>query len=136
MGNLFLRSKRLILIVGGIAALAGGPAATVATALPDDGGASSYDCKAGKAWFDQRVGDYNRLKDSNPSAAAAAKKDAQYEKDQATRAGCDTSGWTVPLVLGSTSFYVPPSGTYGALPSPGPSGSTTAVAPSRSMIAP
>ena len=139
MGNLVHRSKRFLLTLAGVAVLAGGPAAVVASAVPNDGGTSGYDCANGKRWFDQRVADYKALKDSNPSAAAIAKRDAQYEKDAATKAGCDTSGWTVPLVRTSSGDYGIVTGTYGALPTAGGGstvGSVTGAAPSGRVLAP
>jgi len=59
-------------------------------------GSGSYDCAAGKTWFDTRVGDYEKLKDTNGPAAGDAKKDAENEKTRAKEAGCDVSTWKVP----------------------------------------
>jgi len=69
--------------------------APVASAEPNKG-SGSYDCAAGKTWFDTRVGDYNKLKGSNEAAAGDAKKDAENEKTRAKEAGCDVSNWKVP----------------------------------------
>jgi hypothetical protein len=123
MGILFHRFKRFMLIVSGIAALAGA-SAPIASAMINTGQPYSYDCAAGKAWFDQRVSDYLRLKDSNPPAAADARQDAQNEKDRATAAGCDTAGWIVPFMVPSQP-QSPVLGGYLAPPVPGPTSTTT-----------
>jgi hypothetical protein len=128
MSDLYRRSKRIILIIGGIAALAGGPAATIASAEPSDGSGYSYDYTAAKKWFDQRVSDYNSLKDTNPPAAADAKKDAQFTKGQATEAGCDTSGWVVPFVITSNPYLTPVTVGYAAQPPARTGGTTTSTA--------
>jgi hypothetical protein len=115
---MFHHTKRLILIVVGIAALAGGPTAVIASAQSNDGGSFSYDCAGGKAWFDQRVADYNNLKGTNPKAAEDARNDAKNEKARATAGGCDTSNWIVPFVITSSGPYHPASSGYVAPPSP------------------
>jgi hypothetical protein len=108
MGHLIQRSKRIILILGGVAALAGGPAVSIAAAATNNGGGSGYDCANGKTWFDQRVKDYNAdVAAGNTAAAGDAKRDAQAEKDRAQAAGCDTSTWTVPTIIIGTRFYLP-----------------------------
>lgn len=69
----------------------------VATAKPNDGVSTlSYDCKTAKAWFDESVKAYNKYKGKNQTAADKALTDAKYEKEVATKAGCDTSDWDVP----------------------------------------
>jgi hypothetical protein len=112
MDILLHHTKRVILVLLGVVALAGGPAALAAHAEGNGSGSgsgsSSYDCAGGKKWFDERVGDYNKLKDSHPNAAADALKDAKAEKERAGKEGCNTSGWALPLTTGQ-SGYVPPS---------------------------
>jgi hypothetical protein len=119
MRTLFHRCQRFMLILTGIAAFAGA-SAPIASAMINTG-SYSYDCATGKSWFDQRVSDYYKLRDSNPAAAADAKRDAQAEKDRATAAGCDTSTWIVPFVV-SSQPQSPVLGGYIAPPVPGPSG--------------
>lgn len=124
MGILFHRAKRLVLIVVGTAALAGGPVASVASAQPKDAGAG-YDCEVAKNWFDQRMSDYYKyFFEGHLMAAAQARQDAMYEKGVATQAGCDTSGWIVYLVISTNpNPYSPPSGTS-TLPTADGSGTT------------
>jgi len=110
MGHLIQRSKRIILILGGVAALAGGPAVSIAAAATNNGGGSGsgYDCALAAGEFDLVVWEYqDAVKSGDGAAAAILKLNAIQWKLDATDAGCDTSTWTVPTIIIGTRFHLP-----------------------------
>jgi hypothetical protein len=133
--------RRLILVIVGLAAFAGGPAVALADAQANNGSGSTYDCAAGQTWNNQRYNDYTSNPNKNSPAAQDAKKDTNYEYNQAKQNGCDMSGFkNIPLTVTATSTSLV--GTLSSVGSamPGGSGSsvTTAVigAPPAGSVAP